>query len=238
MDRSGQFGTPGISGGIFLTSPVSKKLLGKPDVQVTILPSGQTWDPPKVPSNASIMTWTLTLNNALSKGRVQLNSSDPFAAPVAWANYFTRKEDKEALAWAVKEVRNMTSREPIKSRLGRELMPGPEIPSWNMSAIEDYVSCGPEYVRTRKVPCDTMVVNHFAGTTKMGDPLTDPDVVVDNYLRVIKVKRLRVADASVMPSLPSGNPHATVVMIAERAAEFVLSDYDSNWKFKEKRNVV
>jgi len=220
-NRSGQFATPGISAGGFLVSPVSKALLGKPDIQITVLPSGQSWE--VVESNATVMTWTLTLNNALSHGSVKLNNTkDPYAAPLSWASYFERTEDTDALLWAVKQVRGMAAVAPLKDYLWRETLPGPEISTSNDTALREYIRCGPNFVHTADVPCDTMVVNHFAGTCKMGDPYVDPDTVVDPVLRVTKVKNLRVADASVMPNLPSGNPHATVVMVAERAAEFVL----------------
>ena len=62
--------------------------------------------------------------------------------------------------------------------------------------------------------------NHQAGSCKMG-PASDPLAVVDPELQVHGIEGLRVADASVMPVVTSGNPHATVVMIGERAADFI-----------------
>lgn len=121
-NRTGQFAQPGISAGGFLVSPVSQRLLGKPDIQITVLPSGQSWE--KIEPNATegVMTWTLTLNNALSHGRVTLNGTlDPYRAPSAWADYLDRPEDMEALLWAVKQVRKMAALEPLKSHIWREV---------------------------------------------------------------------------------------------------------------------
>ena len=66
------------------------------------------------------------------------------------------------------------------------------------------------------------MLGHLAGTVQMGDPFINPYACVDSHLRVIGVDGLRVADASVMPVLPSGNTHATCMMIGERAADFLL----------------
>ncbi|KAJ1616011.1 GMC oxidoreductase-domain-containing protein [Pavlovales sp. CCMP2436] len=65
--------------------------------------------------------------------------------------------------------------------------------------------------------------NHLAGTCKLGDE-TDTMAVVDRRLKVIGVRALRVADASVMPTLPSGNTHATCLMVGERTAALMLED--------------
>jgi choline dehydrogenase-like flavoprotein len=73
--------------------------------------------------------------------------------------------------------------------------------------------------------CDRseLPVNHLAGTARLGQP-SDRTAVVDLRLRVLGVRALRVADASVMPRPPSGNTHATCMMIGERAADFLHSD--------------
>lgn len=60
-----------------------------------------------------------------------------------------------------------------------QVLPGDGVPSANDTALSDYIRCGPDWVHTKSVPCDTMVVNHFCGTCKMGNPMVDLDVVVD-----------------------------------------------------------
>ena len=92
--------------------------------------------------------------------------------------------------------------------------------------IHDSIACGPRQFRQLGRPaCDRseLPVNHLAGTCRLGRP-SDRTAVVDLELRVLGVKGLRVADASVMPRPPSGNTHATCMMIGERAADFILRD--------------
>ena len=67
-----------------------------------------------------------------------------------------------------------------------------------------------------------MSLYHCVGSAKMGDA-SDPNAVVDNQLRVHGIDRLRVVDASVFPLLPSGNTHAPVVAVAEKASDLILS---------------
>jgi choline dehydrogenase len=66
-----------------------------------------------------------------------------------------------------------------------------------------------------------MSVYHPVGSSKMG-PADDPTAVVDHQLRVHGLERLRIADASIFPLLPSGNTHAPTVAVAERAADLIL----------------
>jgi choline dehydrogenase len=91
-------------------------------------------------------------------------------------------------------------------------------------SLHDSIACGPRQFRQLdRLACDRseLPVNHLAGTCRLG-PTSDRSAVVDLELRVIGVERLRVADASVMPRPPSGNTHATCMMIGERAADFMI----------------
>ena len=90
----------------------------------------------------------------------------------------------------------------------------------------DSIFCGPKQFRQLGRPaCDRseLPVNHLAGTCRLGRP-TDRTAVVDLQLKVLGVSGLRVADASVMPRPPSGNTHATCMMIGERAADWLIRD--------------
>jgi len=80
---------------------------------------------------------------------------------------------------------------------------------------EDYLNCYIKYVCTNDY--------HYVGSAKMG-PMTDPTAVVDERLRVRGVSGLRVADASVMPSVPRANTMAPAMMVGWRAAEFIKED--------------
>lgn len=116
------------------------------------------------------------------------------------------------------------SRVPPAAAAARRLIPGAL--AQTDAELRDSVECGPRQFRQLGRPaCDRseLPVNHLAGTCRLGQP-TDRTACVDLELRVLGVSGLRVADASVMPRPPSGNTHATCMMIGERAADFILHD--------------
>ena len=125
-----------------------------------------------------------------------------------------------ALVWALQEVRRVLSFEPLSARGIRELLPGPRVQS--VPELEDYIRCGSPLFNEGGCDRTQLPANHLAGTCRLGDA-ADRTAVVDLQLQVIGVTGLRVADASVMPRPPSGNTHATCVMIGERAADFILA---------------
>ena len=213
----GIMGTPGFSAGAFLKSHAS---LERPNVQLTIFP----WD--KMQRQWSeqltgIVTLEVATNNPISRGSVKLHSNDWYDPPVVDINYLHNRDDVEVLLWAIKRVRQIAAVGLLNSTLVRELMPGH---NKSDDELRDYVLCGAKEYRGEHVVCnvDQRVLGHLAGTAQMGDPYVDAWAVVDRHLRLIGVDGLRVADASIMPVLPSGNTHATCMMIAERAADFML----------------
>jgi len=144
----------------------------------------------------------------LSRGWVRLASADPQAYPRISANYFAESADLDRTTTMVQIAREVFLRDALAKEWGlTELAPGPEVTT--AAELRAWVrrNVGSYY--------------HFAGSCRMG---IDSMAVVDPHLRVRGVEGLRVADASVMPSIVSANPHTTVVMIGERAAEFVLND--------------
>jgi len=162
-------------------------------------------------------------NHPTSRGRVGLSSADPLAPAAVTHPYLRDDADIKPLAWALEEMRRIMYYPPLADHGLKELLPGPVVET--APDLEDYIRCGSTLFRKETGECDMkqLPANHLAGTCKMGDE-TDPTSVVDRKLRVIGVHGLRVADASVMPTLPSGNTHATCMMIGERAAQFVLDD--------------
>ena len=156
-----------------------------------------------------MVTLEISNNHAKSLGSVKLRSADPMAPPVVDSPYLKNERDAEPLWWAMKEARKV-----MEEMGAEELLPGPDL---NYSSFLDYLKCGQGRFRPPGVACDSsyLAVNHLGGTAQMGK-------VVDGGLRVPGVAGLRVADASVMPTLPSGNTHASCMMIGERAAELVL----------------
>jgi choline dehydrogenase len=141
-----------------------------------------------------------------SRGAIALRSADPREAPAIRPGYLTAPRDLIVLRQGIKILRKVFAQAPFDRFRGTELAPGPDVQS--DAAIEAWIR------RT----ADT--VFHPVGTCKMG---TSDDAVVDAQLRVIGIEGLRVADASIMPTIPSANTHAPTVMIAEKAADMILA---------------
>lgn len=165
----------------------------------------------------------IAYNNPASRGQVSLQSKDPTVPPLLHGNYLREPVDINALMWGLQEARRIASYSPLREVLGEELIPGPNVTS--QEDIISFIRCGPHKQRgqtcDKSFVQDTVPRHHVAGTCRMG---SDNMAVVDNFLKVHQVQRLRIADASIMPQLPSGNTHATCLMIGERAAKFVLAD--------------
>ncbi|WP_226480695.1 GMC family oxidoreductase [Natrinema amylolyticum] len=139
-----------------------------------------------------------------SRGRITLESADPFDDPAIDPQYLTEGDDLEVLLEGVKLVRRILQAAPFDEYRGEEVLPGSDVRS-DAELIE--------YIRET---AETLY--HPVGTCKMGD---DELAVVDDRLRVRGVDGLRVVDASVMPTITSGNTDAPTTTIAERAADFV-----------------
>ncbi|MGF1661910.1 MAG: GMC family oxidoreductase [Kineosporiaceae bacterium] len=139
-----------------------------------------------------------------SRGTVRPASSDPFAPPLVDPNYFGDRSDLDRLIQAVGMARDVFAAPSFAPHLGEELLPGPDVA--DPRDVE-------AFVRER---ADSY--HHQAGSCRMG---IDDLAVVDPDLRVHGVAGLRVVDASVMPSVPSGNCHTAVTAIAEKAADLV-----------------
>ena len=194
----------------------SHSALERPDVQLTVFP----WDKARGEWRerlTGVVTMEVAHNSPRSRGRVSLSSRHWFDPPVVDFNYLGSARDVDALLWAVRRVREIVALGPLNQTLVRETMPGPGLTDAELRA---YIRCG----QGGEQHCDASqrVVGHLAGTVQMGDQRESALACVDSRLRVLGVDGLRVADASVMPSLPSGNTHATCMMIGERAAEFLL----------------
>ena len=139
-----------------------------------------------------------------SRGTITLRSADPAAPPRIQPNYLESSADRETMVAGVRIVRDVIGQPALAAYRGRELAPGEEIRS-----DEDIVG----WLRS-----SAMTTFHPVGTCKMG---VDPMAVVDARLRVHGIEGLRVADASVMPVITSGNTNAPAIMIGEKAAEFL-----------------
>lgn len=146
-------------------------------------------------------------NRPLSRGHLRITSPDPRANPSIRFNHLAEPEDVRTAIAGMKIARRIAEAEPLRSHVIREIEPGP---------IGDTDEGLLDYIRSTG---DTGF--HFSGTARMG---TDGMAVVDPRLRVHGVNRLRVIDASVMPTIASGNINAAVLMIGEKGADLVKAD--------------
>ena len=140
----------------------------------------------------------------LSRGRVELRSADPNDAPKIFFNYLSREEDREVVRAALRLNREVHRQPAFDPYRGRELLPGEEVASDD--EIDAFIS-------------ETAMTNfHVSGTCRMG---VDEMAVVDPEGRVHGIEGLRVADASIMPRIPSGNTNAPTIMIGEKVADHI-----------------
>jgi choline dehydrogenase len=137
-----------------------------------------------------------------SRGQITLNSADPFDDPVVDPQYLTEDEDREILLEGVKLVRDILQAEPFDDYRGEMVSPA------------DDMQTDKQLMEHIRETAETLY--HPVGSCKMGD---DDMAVVDESLAVHGVDRLRVVDASIMPTITSGNTDAPTTMIAEKAAD-------------------
>lgn len=143
-----------------------------------------------------------------SRGHLELRSSDPFAPPHMYSNYLSTDEDRQMMIDGTRLVRRIASAPALAAVTEREMFPGPE--------------CDDDEAILANAKADSWTVFHQSGTCRMG---TDPETsVIDPRLRVHGVKGLRVADASVFPTIPSGNTNAPSIMVGEKAADLIRED--------------
>lgn len=145
-----------------------------------------------------------------SRGTVRLRSADPAAKPVIAPNYLATYEDRTVAADAIRVTRRLMRQSALQPYRPEEYLPGPTVGDDDASLAKAAGDIG-------------TTIFHPVGTAKMGLP-SDPHAVVDERLRVIGLQGLRVVDASVMPTITSGNTNTPTIMIADKAAGMVLAD--------------
>jgi len=144
-----------------------------------------------------------------SRGRVIIRGPDPGSAPSIFTNYLGTERDRRVAADAIRVTRRILAAPALQAFSPEELLPGAGVQSDGELA---------------KAAGDIgTTIFHPVGTCRMG-PASEPDAVVDPRLRVHGVPGLRVVDASVMPTITSGNTNSPTLMIAEKAAEMILED--------------
>ena len=147
--------------------------------------------------------------NPTSRGSVRIRSPRFEDAPIIQPNYLATAEDRQVAAESVRVTRRIVAQKALAPYNPRELKPGTQY-----EGDDELARLAGDIATT---------IFHPIGTCKMG-PKDDPLAVVDGELRVHGIAGLRVADASIMPTITSGNTNSPVLMIAERAAEWMTRD--------------
>ena len=179
----------------------------RPDAQIHFAPAASEYNAKGNMVTAPGTTATVCYLRPSSRGSVHIKTSNPKTYPSIKANYLDTENDRIKTVQAIRKTRAIFAAPSMDKYRAHEILPGKEVES------DDQIL---EYVR------DTgNSVYHPVGTCKMGK---DRNAVVDSQLRVRGVEGLRVADASIMPSILSGNTNAACVMIAEKCADMILAD--------------
>lgn len=176
-----------------------------PDIQFHFLPS-QVIDHGRKPTQQDAYQVHVGTMRATSVGWLKLRSANPRDHPMINPNYLSTETDVEDFRQCVKLTREIFAQEALAPFRGKELQPGSHVQS--DKEIDAFV----------RAKADSAY--HPSCTCKMGQP-TDPTAVVDLQTKVIGVENLRVIDASIMPSVVSGNLNAPTIMIAEKAADII-----------------
>lgn len=176
-----------------------------PDIQFHFLPS-QVIDHGRKPTQQEAYQVHVGTMRATSVGWLKLRSANPQDHPMINPNYLSTETDVEDFRQCVKLTREIFAQEAFSPFRGKELQPGSHVQS--DKEIDAFV----------RAKADSAY--HPSCTCKMGQP-SDPTAVVDQQTRVIGVENLRVIDASIMPSVVSGNLNAPTIMIAEKAADII-----------------
>ncbi len=177
---------------------------GRPDIQFNVMPLSV--DKPGDPLHRySGFTASLWQCHPQSRGRLAIRSADPFALPLIEPRYLSAALDRKVMVAGVRMLRDIYRQPAFRTLWTEEVLPGPAATS--DEAILDFARA------------HGGTVFHAVGTCRMGG---DADAVVDPALRVRGIERLRVIDASVMPTITAANTNAAALMIGEKGADLVL----------------
>ena len=203
LTRRGVLATPAISAGCFVRALPSS---ATPDLQCSIaLYSAQTIGTALDPFPGFVIHACILRPE--SRGHVRIKSADPAQPPAIHPNYLATPKDRDTMVEGVKVLRRIAAAPALRRYVAEEVDPGPQCAG--DEALLDFI-------RRRG-----STVYHPVSTCRMGP---DANAVVDERLRVRGFSGLRVIDASIMPTVVSGNTNAATIMIAEKGADMVLDD--------------
>lgn len=192
-----------LQSGAFLKS---REGLEQPDIQIHFL-NALMKDHGREQVNQDGMTLHACQLRPESRGSVRLRSADPYVHPAIDPNYLATEEDRRVMRESVRIIREIVAQKAFDPYRGVELAPGADCQS--DEEIDAFIRQNAE------------TIYHPVGTCRMG---ADDRSVVDGELKVRGVENMRVIDASVMPTLVSGNTNAPTIMIAEKAADMILGN--------------
>jgi choline dehydrogenase len=184
----------------------SREGLDRPDIQFHMQPLSAD-KPAEGAHPFSAFTSSVCQLRPHSRGNIKITSADPFVYPAIQPNYLSAKEDCKVVVDAIRVARNIAQAKPLADVIKEEYVPGTQ-----------YQSDDELLIAARRF---SQTIYHPVGTCKMGQ---DAMAVVDSRLRVHGLTGLRVVDASVMPTIVSGNTNAPTIMIAEKAADMIKED--------------
>jgi choline dehydrogenase len=181
--------------------------LASPDLQLLFTPG--SYDPEGIGrlEREPGMTIVVCAVRPDSRGTIVARSADLFEAPVIRPNYLSAASDEQVLLSGTRHARRIFAAPPLARHSAAETMPGYDLDS--DGSLIDFMHR------------DGMNLHHPVGTCRMGE---DPMAVVDSRLRVRGVAGLRVVDASVMPTVTTGNTNAPTIMIGEKGAAMIRED--------------
>ncbi|GGG49556.1 choline dehydrogenase [Caldovatus sediminis] len=185
----------------------SREGLASPDLQLLFTPASYEAGKFGVLEREPGMTVAVCPVRPDSRGTVMARSADPFERPAIRPNYLAVPSDRMVLAAGIREARRILAAPAIARHSAGEILPGREVES--DEALHAYMRQ------------NGTTIYHPVGTCRMGE---DPASVVDSRLRLRGIGGLRVIDASVMPTLTTGNTNAPTIMIAEKGAAMIRED--------------
>jgi len=180
--------------------------LDLPDLQCVFTPGSYEQGKVYILDDFPGMTAGAWAHRPQSVGHVRARSADVFVDPVIQPNYLADPNDRRVTLGGIRLIRRLLHSPQLAPFVDSEVLPGVNVESDENLLAYAYANGSTTY--------------HLIGTARMG-PATDPAAVVDDQLRVHGLQGLRVVDASIMPSMPSANTYATVLMIAEKASDMI-----------------
>ena len=204
--RDGMMSAPGATAHAYVrTAPA----LGQPDIKLQLhhLTSPDERNPKKlVLDERPGFSIGMVQQQPASRGSIHIRTADPRLAPEIRANYLSAPQDILAFVRALRLARRVSRQPAFAPYYVRELRPGPHVEA--DGALEQYIRA------------TIFSSYHPVGTCRMGQ---DADAVVDARLQVHGVPGLRIADASVFPTIPASNTNAAAILVGEKCAEFMLA---------------